>query len=85
MRSTRQSVRSLLMCPCMKCMTEVGMLRVVHRNRLFLVASISEPVTPLSLDVELSEVTSERSTLVELTPLECKSDSPEKTTWEALT
>ena len=55
--------------------------RVVHQNRLFLVASVSEPVTPLSLDAELSEATSERSTLVELTPLECKSDSLEEMTW----
>ena len=62
-----------------------GNARVVHRNRLFLVASVSEPVTPLSLDVELSEVMSERSTLAELTPLECKSDSPEEMMWEALT
>ena len=59
--------------------------RVIHRNRLFLVASISEPVTSLSLDAELLEVTSERSTLAELTPLECKSDSPEEMTWEVLT
>ena len=62
-----------------------GNARVVHRNRLFLVASILELVTPLSLDAELSEATSKRSTLVELTSLECKSDSPEETTWEALT
>ena len=62
-----------------------GNARVVHRNRLFLVASISEPVTPLSLDAELSEVTSEWSTLAELTPLECESDSPEEMMWGALT
>ena len=62
-----------------------GNVRVIHRNRLFLVASISEPVTPLSLDVELSEAMSEQSTLVELTPLKCKSNSPEEMTWEALT
>ena len=62
-----------------------GNARVVHRNRLFLVASVSEPVTPLSLDLELSEVASEWSTLAELTPLECKSDSSEEMTWEALT
>ena len=62
-----------------------GNARVIHRNRLFLVASISEPVTPLSLHAELLKVMSERSTLVELTPLECKSDSPEEMTWEALT
>ena len=59
--------------------------RVIHQNRLFLVASVSEPVTPLSLDTELSEAMSKWSTLAELTPLECKSDSPEETTWEALT
>ena len=59
--------------------------RVVHQNRLFLVASISEPVTPLSLDMELSEAMSKWSTLAELTPLECKSDSPKEMTWEALT
>ena len=62
-----------------------GNARVIHQNRLFLVASVSEPVTPLSLDAELSEVMSERSTLVELTPLECENDSPEETMWEALT
>ena len=37
------------------------------------------------LDAELSEVMSELSTLAELTPLECESNSPEETTWEALT
>ena len=62
-----------------------GNARVIHQNRLFLVASISEPVTPLSLDVELSEAMSKWSTLVELTPLECESDSPEGTMWEVLT
>ena len=62
-----------------------GNARVVHRNRLFLVASVLEPVTPLSLDTKLLEATSEWSTLAELTPLECKSDSPEEMTWEALT
>ena len=62
-----------------------GNARVIHQNRLFLVASVSESVTPLSLDTELLEATSERSTLVELTPLECETDSPEKTTWEPLT
>ena len=62
-----------------------GNARVVHRNSLFLVTSVSEPVKPLSLDVELSEVMSKQSTLAELTPLECESDSPEETTWEALT
>ena len=62
-----------------------GNARVIHQNRLFLVASISEPVTPLSLDTELLEMMSERSTLVELTPFECKIDSPEEMTWEALT
>ena len=35
--------------------------------------------------MELLEVTSEWSTLAELTPLECESDSPEEMTWEALT
>ena len=62
-----------------------GNARVIHQNRLFLVASISEPVTPLSLGTELSEATSEQSTLAELTALECESDSPEEMTWEALT
>ena len=57
-----------------------GNARVVHQNSLFLVASVSEPVKPLSLDVELLEVTSKQSTLAELTPLECESDSPEDTT-----
>ena len=32
-----------------------GNARVVHQNRLFLVASVLEPVTPLRLDAELSE------------------------------
>ena len=58
--------------------------RVVHRNRLFLVASVSEPVTPLSLDAELLEAMSKWSTLAELTPLEYESNSLEETTWEAL-
>ena len=62
-----------------------GNARVIHSNRLFLVASISKPVTSLSLDMELLEATSKQSTLAELTSLECESDSPEETTWEALT
>ena len=62
-----------------------GNARVIHRNRLFLVVSILEPVTSLSLDMELSEVMSKQSTLVELTPLECESNSPEETMWGALT
>ena len=61
-----------------------GNARVIHQSRLFLVASVSEPVTTLSLDAELLEVMSERSTLAELTPLECESDSPEEMMWEAL-
>ena len=85
MRSMRSSIRSLLMCPDMKCNDRSENPRVIHQNRLFLVASVSEPVTPLSLDTELSEAMSEWSTLAELTPLECKSDSPEEMTWEALT
>ena len=48
-------------------------------------ASILEPVTPLSLDAELSKAMSGWSTLAELTPLECESDSPEEMTWEVLT
>ena len=71
--------------PMYKVHNRSGNARVIHQNRLFLVASILEPVTPLSLDVELLEATSERSTLVELTPLECENDSPEETTWKALT
>ena len=62
-----------------------GNARVIHQNRLFLVASILEPVTPLSLDVELLDMMSKQFTLAELTPLECKSDSPEEMTWEVLT
>ena len=71
--------------PVYKVHNRSGNARVVHRNRLFLVASISEPVTPLSLDVELSEATSKRSTPAELTPLECKNDSPDGMMWELLT
>ena len=71
--------------PAYKVCNRSGNARVIHQNRLFLVASISQPVTPLSLDAELLEAMSERSTLVELTPLECESDSPEETMWEALT
>ena len=71
--------------PTYKVHDRSGNARVIHQNRLFLVASILEPVTPLSLDTELSEATSEWSTLVELTPLECESDSLEETMWEALT
>ena len=62
-----------------------GNARVIHQNRLFLVASILEPVTPLSLDAELLEAMSEWSTLAELTALECESNSPQETMWEALT
>ena len=67
--------------PVYKVRDRSGNARVVHQNRLFLVASVSEPVTPLSLDAELLEATSEWSTLAELTPLEFKSNSPEETMW----
>ena len=35
--------------------------------------------------MELLDATSEWSTLVELTPLECESNSPEEMMWEVLT
>ena len=71
--------------PAYKVRDRSGNARVVHQKRLFLVASILALVTPLNLDAELLEATSEWSILVELTPLECEGNSPEEMMWEALT
>ena len=71
------------------CMYELqdqgGKIKVIHWNQLFLVASVKEDAMPLGEDMDLSDEMSNWSTLAELTPLECESESPVDTAWEVLT
>ena len=48
-----------------------GSVKVTHLNRLFLVAPVRETATPLGGGESISYVGTARSTLAELTPLEC--------------
>ena len=56
---------------------EVGSIRTIHRNRLFLVATLKEAVTPLGVGMSISEENVVRSTWAEHTSLGVESDSPE--------
>ena len=46
-------------------------IKVTHSNKLFSVASMKDTATPLGKGESVSYVGATRSTLVELTPLEC--------------
>ena len=50
---------------------EGGNLKVVHWNRLFLVATLQSDATPLGGSEFLSSDNAARSTIAELTPCEC--------------
>ena len=60
-------------------------VKVTHCNRLFLVAPAKEDALPLGGSESISDEGTAWSVLVELTPLEWKSEMPESEVDEALT
>ena len=62
-----------------------GNVKTVHRNQLFLVATLRGDVTPLGGSKSTSDKGATQSALVELTPLEWKSEVSEGTLDKALT
>ena len=54
-----------------------GNIKVIHHNRLFLVALARETATPLGGGKSISYVGAARSALAELTPLECEGETSE--------
>ena len=62
--------------PAYEVKDEVGNIKTIHPNRLFLVATPKEAITPLGAGVSISEENF-RSTWAEHTLLEVESDSPE--------
>ena len=63
--------------PAYEVKDEVGSMKTIHRNRLFLVAAPKEAVTPLGVGASISKEDVVRSTWVEHTLLQVESDSPE--------
>ena len=63
--------------PAYKVKDEVGSMKTVHHNRLFLVATPKEAITPLGEGAPISKEDVVQSTRVECTFLEVESDSPE--------
>ena len=63
--------------PACKVKDEVGSVRTIHHNRLFLVAALKEAVTSLGAGASISKEDVVQSTWVEHTFLEVESDSPE--------
>ena len=55
---------------------EVGNVKTVHRNWLFLVATPMEAITPLGAGTSMSAENISQSTLAELTPLGVQSNLP---------
>ena len=60
-------------------------VKVIHLNRLLLVATVSSEATPLGASESLSDENVTRSTLAELTPLEWENEVPENGLDEAAT
>ena len=56
---------------------EVGNIKTIHHNWLFLVATLKEAITPLGAGMSISEENIVRSTHAEHTSLEVENDSPE--------
>ena len=56
---------------------EVGSVKTIHRNRLFLVAAPKEAIMPLGEGASISKEDVVRSTQMECTFLAVESDSPE--------
>ena len=63
--------------PAYEVKDEVGNVKTIHHNRLFLVAVPVEAITPLGADTSFSEENIARSTHVEHTSLGVESNSPE--------
>ena len=63
--------------PAYEVKDEVGNVKTIHHNRLFLVAALKEAVMPLGAGVPISEENIVRSTRAEHTSLEVENDSPE--------
>ena len=63
--------------PAYEVKDEVGNVKTIHHNRLFLVAAPKEAVMPLGAGVPISEENIVRSTHAEHTSLEVENDSPE--------
>ena len=63
--------------PAYKVKDEVGNVKTVHHNQLFLVAALKEAITPLGAGTSILEENVVRSTRAEHTLLEVESDSPE--------
>ena len=60
-------------------------VKTVHHNKLFLVATLRNDVTPLGGSKSTSDEGATQSAIVELTPLEWESEALEGTLDEALT
>ena len=71
--------------PTYKVKDDGGNVKVIHHNRLFLVATVSGTITPLGASESLSEENIARSTLVELIPLVWENEAPESNLDEAAT
>ena len=63
--------------PAYEVKDEVGNVKTIHRNWLFLVAIPMEAITPLGAGTSISEENIARSTLAEHTPFGVESDSQE--------
>ena len=63
--------------PAYEVKDEVGSIKTIHHNQLFLVAAPKEAITPLGAGTSISEEDVVRSIQVEHTFLEVESDSPE--------
>ena len=64
--------------PAYEVKDEAGNVKTIHHNRLFLVATPKEAVTPLGAGMSISEENIVRSTRVEHTLLEVENNSPER-------
>ena len=63
--------------PAYEVKDEVGSMKTIHRNRLFLVAALKEAVTPLGTGALISKEDIVQSTQAEHTLLQVEGDSPE--------
>ena len=64
--------------PAYEVKDEAGNIKTIHRNRLFLVATPKEAITPLGAGAPISEENVIRSTHVEHTSLEVENNLPER-------
>ena len=64
--------------PAYEVKDEAGNIKTVHRNWLFLVATLKQAIMPLGAGTSISEENVVRSTHAEHTLLEVENDSPER-------